>query len=125
MWEPMYMLIRDRTEHFDDEFVRVMDDRNRERMACLPPWVQRHVVYTYGPKEGAEVKNPNKYFSAVIGGIRKLVQSGLKEEESMRMIELAKTGKRLSYAPCTGYGRKGRCQYGDQCKNVHVEGITG
>ena len=44
---------------------------------------------------------------------------------SPRMVELAKTGKRLSYVPCTGFGRKGRCHFGDQCRNVHVKGITG
>ena len=54
-----------------------------------------------------------------------MVQSALTEEESMRMTELAKKGKRLSYMACTGFGRKGRCHYGDQCRNVHVKGITG
>ena len=81
-------------------------------------------MYTYGPNEGKEVRDPDRYLSGVIGGLRKLAQSGLTEEESTRMVELAMQGTRLSYKPCTGYGRKGRCTYGGQCENVHVTGIT-
>ena len=125
MREPIYAMARDRTDYFTDEFVRELDARNCERMACLPPWVQRHVVHTYRPKEGKEVQHQDKYFSAVIGGVRKLVQSGLTEDESTRMIELAKKGKRLKYTACTGFGRQGKCIYGDHCRNVRVKGFTG
>ena len=121
----MYALIGERTPHFNDEFVRGMDERNRERMACLPPWAQRHVIWTYGPREGQMIQNTNKYFSGVVGGVRKLIQSGLTEDESNRMIALAQEGVRLSYMPCVTFGSRGACVYGDRCKNVHIRRIVG
>ena len=123
--EAIYALVGDRTEFVDEKFVRELDERNRARMACLPPWVQKHVVYTYAPREGGTVRDPNRFFSGVIGGVRRLVQSGMTEEESARLIHMAKGGVRVSYMPCVAYGRRGTCVYGDKCKNVHVRGITG
>ena len=99
-----------------------MDERNKERMACLPPWLQRHVIFTYAVR--GEVRDPNKYFSGVIGGVRRLSQSGLDERESARMVELARNGKRLSYQPCVTYGSRGNCAYGAECRNVHITGVT-
>ena len=100
-----------------------MDARNEEMMTSLPPLIQQHVIYTFGPKEGTDVRDPNKYLGGVIGGIRKLAQSGLTEEESGRMIQLSKTGQRLSYKACTMYGQHGMCKYGMQCRYVHIRGI--
>ena len=124
--EAMYTLVNYRTSIVTDRFVReVLGERNLDRMACLPPWVQRHVIATYGHRDGQEVKDPNKYFGGVIGGVRRLVQSGLTEDESRRMVDLAERGVRLSYKPCTVYGDRGSCMYGAECKNVHVTGISG
>ena len=52
MTKPIFKLVGDRTAHFTDSFVRDMDERNMNRMTSLPPLVQQHVIYTYGPKEG-------------------------------------------------------------------------
>ena len=119
----MFLLVEDRTEHFTEKFVQELDGRNLTRMHSLPPWVQQHIVYTYGPKDGKEIYSPDKYFGGVIGGIRRLAQSGLTEDESMRMIELSKTGTRLSYHACRHFGQNGTCKFGWTCRHPHIFGI--
>ena len=58
----------DRTEHFTDSFVRAMGERNIARMQSIPPLIQQHVIYTYGPKDGKELHSHDKYFGGVIRG---------------------------------------------------------
>ena len=100
--------------------IHSMDAQNCYRMACLPPWVQRHVIYTHGPRAGKNVADPNRSFSDVIGGVRSLVRAELTQKESQRMIGLTKTGPRLSYLPCTYYRMQGWCEYGEACTHAHV-----
>ena len=121
--EKKYLMVEDRTEHFTEDFALAMDEQNKHRMAELPPWVQKHVIYTYGPKNGKEIHCVDKYFGGVIGGVRKLAQSGMTEDESMRMITLSKNGMRLSYHACLRWGKYGVCKYGWQCKHPHVHNI--
>ena len=68
MTKPILQLVKDWTAHFTDSIVRDMDERNMNRMTSLPPLVQQHVIYTYGRKEGQEVRFPNKYLGGVIRG---------------------------------------------------------
>ena len=81
------------------------------------------MIYTFGPQDGTQVRDPNKYLGGVIGGIHKLAQSGLTDEESARMIQQSKTGQRLSNKACTIYGQDGMCKHGVQCKFVHINGV--
>ena len=68
MTKPIYKLVGDRTEHFTDSYVRDIDARNTDRMTSLLPWVQQHVICTYGPKEGKDIRYPDKYLGGVIRG---------------------------------------------------------
>ena len=110
-----------RTATFTDEFVRELDDQNRQRMACLPPAVQAHVAATYstGDREGG-LRDVQKHFSGVIGGVRRLCFHGMTVEESNRLVALAVRGKRVSYRPCDYICQGKRCQYGDECTHPHV-----
>ena len=122
--QAMYRLTNVRTRWFTEEFVRgEMDERNKERMACLPPWLQDVVARIYAPSTGREsIDEPNKRLSGVIGGIRKLHDSGLMAQEAERIGELAVHGK-VSYQPCRDYGRHGTCKFGDRCRFFHIIGV--
>ena len=122
--QAMYRLTNVRTKWFSDDFVRGdMDERNQERMACLPPWLQDVVARIYAPSTGREsIDDPNKRLSGVIGGIRKLHDSGLTKQEADRIGELAMHGK-VSYQPCRDYGRHGTCKFGDKCRFFHMIGV--
>ena len=67
--QAVYRLTSVRTKWFSDEFVRgEMDDRNKERMACLPPWLQDVVARAFAPSAGRETMDePNKRLSGVRG----------------------------------------------------------
>ena len=123
--QAVYRLTSTRTKWFDDDFVRgVMDDRNKERMACLPPWLQDVVAKIYAPSAGREtIDEPNKRLSGVIGGVRKLHDSGLTEMEAGRIGEMAGRLK-VSYQPCRDFGSGGFCQFGDRCRFFHVVGVS-
>ena len=97
-----------------------MDKRNRTRLECLRPWVQRDVIHTYAPRDGKEVRDVNKYLGAVIGNFQRLAQSGLDETETERRIEQSMTGKRMKYKPCWSYGKHGSCRWERDCRNVHI-----
>ena len=123
--QAVYRLTNVRTKCFSDEFVRgEMDDRNKERMACLPPWLQDVVARVFAPSSGREsMDDANKRLSGVVGGMRKLHDSGLTEIEAGRVGEIAQRVK-VSYQPCRDYGRDGSCQFGDRCRFFHVPGVS-
>ena len=111
-----------RTQFFTEDFVRGLDARNVERLKCLPPQVQAHVIATYsmGDREVGDLRDVQKHFSGVIGGVRKLVFQGMTLEESRRLIALAVRGRRTSYKLCD-YARQGRdCPYGEECVHPHI-----
>ena len=111
-----------RTQFFTEDFVRGLDTRNVERLKCLPPQVQAHVIATYsmGDRDPGDIHDVQKHFSGVIGGVRRLVFQGMTLEESRRLIALAVRGKRTSYKLCD-YVRQGRdCPYGEECTHPHV-----
>ena len=66
---------------------------------------------------------PNKRLSGVIGGMRRLHDSGLDELEAARAGEIA-TCVKVGYQPCRDFGSTGRCQYGDRCRFFHVQGVS-
>ena len=118
--EPKYELISLRTPFWTNELVGDLDDRNKERLRCLPPEWQRHVIMTYAT--GGEVRDRQKHVSGTIGGVRKLIFAGLTGAEASRLQDVACTGERISYNPCNQYEREGRCRYGLGCKHPHLDG---
>ena len=117
--QPVYELINPRTPHWTDELVRGLDERNVSRMRCLPPEWQRHVIMTYAT--GGQVRDQQKHVSGTIGGVRKLIFGGMSSREASRLQDVAVTGERISYAPCTQYEQQGTCRYGDACKHPHMD----
>ena len=111
-----------RTQFFTEEFVGGLDAQHVERLKCLPPQVQAHVIamYSMGDRDPGDIHDVQKHFSGVIGGVRRLVFQGMTLEESRRLIALAVRGKRTSYKLCD-YVRQGRdCPYGEECTHPHV-----
>ena len=121
----VYKLTGVRTKHFDDAFVQGLDERNRDRMGCLPPWLQEWVATCYDPgdKGAGGLRDANRYFSGMIGGARKLHDSGLTREECQRMIGVA-ARTRVHYTPCRDFGNGGHCPMGDRCRYSHVPGVS-
>ena len=120
METPQYELVSTRTKYWTDELVRGLDDRNVQRLKCLPAVWQNHVVWTYAPEEGKDVRNSDKHINGTITGVRKLVYRGITAEEALRLQGLAGRGVRISYNECTQFRSRGKCQYGDSCRHPHV-----
>ena len=118
---PIYNMIGTRTNMWTDALVARMDPRNQQRMQCLPPVWQEHVVRTYSVREGQEVKDENKHVGATITGVRRLLYGGITEQECVRLQGLAAEGRRISYLPCTMYEQRGRCRYGAGCTHPHMD----
>ena len=115
---PEYDLVHLRTPWWTDEVAEGLDDRNVERMRCLPPEWQRHVIMTYAT--GGEVRDRQKHVSGTIGGVRKLIFAGMDVTEAVRLQNIASTGTRTSYNVCTQWENRGNCKNGDGCKHPHV-----
>ena len=126
---PVWRLTGYRTPWFTENFVRELDERNVDRMSCLPPWLQEVVAAVYRPGtdrdgEEEEARDVQKYFGGVIGGVRKMFHSGLTEQEAERIIAVTGRGVRMSYRPCRSFGTTGTCQWGDGCRYFHVAGVS-
>ena len=126
---PVYRVTGLRTAWFTDDFAGGLDERNVERMSCLPPWLQEVVAAVYRPGTGRdgheeEARDVQKYFGGVIGGVRKMFHSGLTEREAERILAVTGRGIRMSYRPCREFGLTGRCQWGDDCRYFHVDGVS-
>ena len=116
-----YDVVGVRTQHVTEQFVRDLDDQNVRRLKMLPPDWQAHVVLTYGPsKEGKPVREPQKHFGGVIGGVRLLMAKGMTFEERDRLQRIALSGRRISYGECDEYRQTGQCRYGNQCTHPHI-----
>ena len=116
-----YDVVGVRTQHVTEQFVRDLDDQNVRRLKMLPPDWQAHVILTYGPsKEGKPVREPQKHFGGVIGGVRLLMAKGMTFEERDRLQRIALTGRRISYGECDEYRQSGQCRYGNQCTHPHI-----
>ena len=115
---PEFPLCTTRTPYWTDDLVRDLDARNVQRMRCLPPMWQRHVVLTYST-DGA-VRDVQKHVSGTIGGVRRLIFGGMTQRESVRLQDLAATGVRVSYQSCDEYWYEGRCKYGEACTHSHM-----
>ena len=85
---------------------------------CMPPDWQAHVIHTYCPR--GNVRDVNKYVAGTIGGVRRLIFSGMSTEERLRLQSIAMSGERIAYMPCDQYGSTGRCRYGDNCTHPHI-----
>ena len=117
--DPKYALCNLRTEWWTDDLVRELDDRNLDRLRCMPPEWQRHVIMTYRPSEQGELRDLQKHVSGTIGGVRRLLFANMSTEEMTRLQDLASTGTRISYKPCIMYESRGSCKYGN-CTHPHV-----
>ena len=115
----VYDMIHLRMPWWTDALVRELDARNVERMRCLPPEWQRHVIMTYSSGD-KEVRDVQKHVSGTIGGVRRLIFADMTSTEAARLQDLANAGTRVSYLPCNGFSSKGRCQYGDKCRHPHI-----
>ena len=119
--EPVYRMVGTRTEHWTDELVERMDARNKERMECLPPVWQEHVVRTYGTRPGQVVRDVDKHVASTITGVRRLLYAGMTEDEAVRLQDVAAMGGRISYLPCTQYEQRRTCRYGGSCTHPHLD----
>ena len=118
---PIYNIISTRTDMWTDALIARMDPRNQQRLQCLPPVWQEHVVRTYSVREGQVVKDENKHIGATITGVRRLLYGGITEEECGWLQALAANRARISYLPCTQYEQRGNCRYGNMCTHPHID----
>ena len=116
--EARWALVPIRTPAWSDDLVRALDERNRDRLRCLPPFWQRHITLTYGTD--GEVRDLQKHVSGTIGGVRRLIFGGMSREEAQRLQDVAAGGVRVSYKPCDQFWAEGRCRYGVGCTHPHL-----
>ena len=113
-------LVPYRTSDSIDEFEN-MDTGNLRRLAQLSPMAQELVMRFYC--ERSDVRKPQASIGTTIRGLRDMLEQGLRYIEVVRFMQRAETTK-LSYRPCTEYGRTGRCRDGDERNHLHVRGLT-
>ena len=118
--EARHALVQIRTPAWTDDLVRSLDERNLDRLRCLPPHWQRHVILTYSTD--GEVRDLQKHVSGTIGGVRRLIFGGMLREEAERLQDVASRGVRVSYKPCNQFAAEGRCRFGEGCTHPHLAG---
>ena len=48
---------------------------------------------------------------------------GVAYNEAMRMMDLGRKNRKLSYRPCSYFGWNGHCKMGDDCEHFHQTGV--